>query len=144
MNRSRSIPPFQPHQLVCLPYQEHYLYAEVVQMITERGLCWVRPLALLSRLENCDGQPVTLEVDSKAVGIQDLRAGPDLLCSSSLFRAALDTEIIPILTHLHALKAPELESSTDEEIAVAQRCLQSFLAQIWTAQPALFQTCSKD
>ncbi len=38
---------FQAGQIVFLEYGDSRLYAEVIQVVVERNLCWVRPLYYL-------------------------------------------------------------------------------------------------
>ena len=99
---------FQPRQIVCLEYETTYLYSEVIQTVTERQMCWVRPLML--------------QVESED-RLYDLRSGADLILSATLFRPALDTEVIPLLIQLEALP-----TSTN-----AHQQLSSFIRQVWQA-----------
>lgn len=45
---------FQPSQILYIEQDTTRLYAELVQVVTERALCWVRPLALLTILEHLE------------------------------------------------------------------------------------------
>ncbi|PSB67553.1 hypothetical protein C7B61_05555, partial [filamentous cyanobacterium CCP1] len=38
---------FQPGQILYLEHQRARLYTEVIQVIVERRVCWVRPIALV-------------------------------------------------------------------------------------------------
>lgn len=124
---------FQPHQILCLEHNGAVLYAEVIQIVPERGLCWVRPLALL--------QLAPFEQTSQAAPLRDLRQSPDLLYPHSLFRAALDTEVVPILTELNTLKPPAEGSSAASlrEDHSARHQLQDFIRQVWQSHPEAFK-----
>ncbi|MBD1869689.1 hypothetical protein H6F95_20780 [Cyanobacteria bacterium FACHB-471] len=101
-----SITDFQPSQILCLEHGDTCLYAELIQIApknkSRRG--WVRPLILkvsptrdfiaFSSVDIDD--PTALEQPT----LYDLRQGSDLLCPIALFRAALDTEVVPLLTQL--------------------------------------------
>lgn len=114
---------FQPSQILCLEHESACLYVEVIQVATNRPLCWVRPLMLSRCLdERSDGLPCLLV---------DLRQTADLLWSIDCFRVALDTEVIPLLTKLEEIK------SRSEDDQAARQQLQSFMRQIWQAQAAL-------
>lgn len=128
-----SIAEFQPHQIVCLTHKDKALYAEVIQFVAKRGLCWVRPLALLQVQ-----RPDAIATPST---IYDLRQGADLLCPHSLFRVALDTEVIPILTELNTLKNQSADSgaTASENSPSACYSLQNFIRQVWQAFPEAFQ-----
>lgn len=103
---------FQPGQIVSLDYGDRNLYAEVIQVVVERELCWVRPLLL-----------VTLTQEPPL--ITDLRDGSDLLWPINLFRPALDTEVITIMSQVFA-KAPK----TEPDLAAKQQ-LHQFIQQVW-------------
>lgn len=124
---------FHPHQILCLEHGDICLYAEVIQIIPERKLCWVRPLALVQT----DSSPLAMHQPNS---FHDLRQGADLLCPQSLFRVALDTEVIPILTELNAIKPQAEDSSASlEENYSARRLLQEFIHQVWKTVPEAFQ-----
>ena len=115
---------FQPRQIVCLEHAGTCLYAEVIQVVVSRRLCWVRPLLLgvLAAGFQYD-QPSPL---------YDLRSSTDLLWPVTLFRPALDTEVLPLLTQLLALEPPP------ERDSVAQQQLNQFIHQVWQAHPDAF------
>jgi hypothetical protein len=66
-----------------------------------------------------------------------LRQGADLLYPQSLFRAALDVEVIPVLTQLELLSGQDKAYRTNAGLAHQQ--LQSFIRQIWLAHPEAFR-----
>ncbi|MBD2465307.1 hypothetical protein H6G89_30310 [Oscillatoria sp. FACHB-1407] len=123
-------PSFDPSEIVCIEFEETSLYSEIIQVIPSRRLCWVRPIVLRV-------MPLMSEMStatpSDAPILYDLRQGADLLCPSSLFRAALDTEVIPLLVELGESK---LQLETDP---VARRQLQTFVYRLWQAHPQIFQ-----
>jgi hypothetical protein len=105
---------FQSGQIVSLEHGTKRLYAEVIQVVVDRKLCWVRPLLLVSFIEE---PPL----------ITDLRDASDLLWSINLFQPALDTEVITLLSQIFA-KEPKHELDCD-----AKQQLNQFLHQIWQA-----------
>ncbi|MEB3290763.1 MAG: hypothetical protein VKI82_12665 [Leptolyngbya sp.] len=92
-------PPFHPHQIVYLPCDDSRLYTEVIDVLTDRRLAWVRPLVL-----------VTLEaaIPLAASGILGLGEGqigriptvPDLLWPLDQFLPALDTDFLALMAIL--------------------------------------------
>lgn len=102
---------FLPSQIVSLDYQDSCLYGEVVQVISKRELCWVRPLILAKK---------SLETE-----VVDVRLTSDLIFPINLFRPALDVEVIPILTHLEKMDL------TAEKLQTAKSELQDFIKQFW-------------
>lgn len=109
-----TIPDFQPGQIVFLEHDDCRLYAEVIQVVVSRQLCWVRPLLLVA-------------YSSKPPLINDLREASDLLWSVDLFQPALDTEVISMLSEVLIKEAkPGIDS-------IAKQQLNQFIHQVWQA-----------
>ena len=115
---------FTSHQIVCIEGKTAFLYSEVIQVIVQRQLCWARPL-LLAKFNDASIAPLANLPTTEQ--IIDLREGSDLLLPLSLFRAALDTEIIPLITQLNSIDS----SLKDKQIASKQ--LNGFIHQVWQA-----------
>lgn len=107
---------FQPLQIVCLEHLATCLYAEVIQVVESRQVCWVRPMLLVES---------AIEREPSVI---DLRSTVDLLWSLDSFRPALDTEILPFLANIF-VSTPPLNSST-----YARQQLNYFVQQLWQAQ----------
>ncbi len=107
-------PKFQPGQIVSLEHGDKRLYAEVIQVVVSRQLCWVRPLLLAT---NFSEPPL----------ITDLRDASDLLWPIDIFRPALDTEVITLLS---IVLAKEPKPGTD---STAKLQLNQFIHQVWQA-----------
>ncbi|MBW4647691.1 MAG: hypothetical protein KME06_03185 [Kastovskya adunca ATA6-11-RM4] len=120
-----SISVFQPHQIVCLEHEMSCLYAEVVQVATKRQICWVRPLLL--------SETLVAPSESDRPIVYDLRQGADLLWPVSLFRPALDTEVIPLLVQL------ETADREPESFQIARQQFNCFIQQVWQAYKSEFQ-----
>lgn len=103
---------FQPGQILSLKHGDMNLYAEVIQVVTSRQLCWVRPLVLVNFI---------LEPPH----ITDLRDASDLLWPINLFRPALDTEVMTILSEV-LVKEPK----TEPDLA-AKHKLHQFIHSAW-------------
>jgi hypothetical protein len=143
---------FQPNQILYLHYQATRLYAEVIQIISERQLGWVRPLAMVELRDELDWQHAafTLQVNDIEQGrsrLHDLRQGSDLLCPLSLFQMALDVEVVPVLMALETFKQPEavanFESGTRPSAESRQTVhlqLQEFIRCLWQTHPQVFQS----
>ncbi|HIK26978.1 MAG: hypothetical protein N3E45_07770 [Oscillatoriaceae bacterium SKW80] len=123
---SDSAPYFQNSQIICLEYQNSYLYAEVIDIVQARQICWGRPLMLVVYTEHLLSEPPLL---------YDLRAGADLLLPITLFRAALDTELIPLLAQLEAIA----KHQPPDAPIIAHRKLKNFIQQVWQAHPDNFK-----
>lgn len=113
---------FQSRQIVCLEHESTRLYAEIIEFVESRQVCWVRPLML-----------AVLEVDSDSLlTLYDLRLGADLLWPASLFRPALDTEVIPLLVQLNDSDTSKVNRSE------AHKQLSGFVREVWQAYKSAF------
>lgn len=105
---------FQAGQIVFLEYRQSRLYAEVIQVVVERNLCWVRPLLLVNQ-------------EYEAPQVTDLRSTSDLLWSKNWFQAAVDTQVIGLYSQFLS-KEPKPELSQK-----AKQQLHQFIQQLWQA-----------
>jgi hypothetical protein len=103
---------FQPGQIVSLDNGNRNLYCEVIQVVIARELCWVRPLLIAN-------------FTPEDTIITDLRDASDLLWPINLFRPAVDTEVISLLSQLLP-KEPKVNTDS-----VAQQQLHQFITQVW-------------
>ena len=116
-----SSPTFSPYQIVCLEHRQSYLYGEVIQVIQSKNRCWMRPLLLavfppVIQAENNFGE---------ANELLDLRFTSDVAYPLNLFRPALDTEVIPLISQLESLDGMK------ETNSLSKLKLRQFLEQIW-------------
>ncbi|MEM7726376.1 MAG: hypothetical protein AAF208_08380 [Cyanobacteria bacterium P01_A01_bin.45] len=102
----------QAGQIVYLEKENTRLYAEVVQTVVSRQICWVRPLLLVAKTD-------------EDTSTTDLRNTSDLLWSLDSFRAAVDTEVIAVLS---PLMVGEPKSHT---IPNARKKLHQFINSMW-------------
>ena len=145
------------NQIVCLEHLGNNLYGEVIQLITERQLCWFRPLCLVistdsaidsvqNRIERSpnnrsESQKYLLSEQENVARISrntdgseiiDLQSGSDLLWPDSLFRPALDIEIISLLPYL-------AENSHHSKIEISRKkYLNKFIYLVWQANQDKF------
>ncbi|MCJ8283787.1 MAG: hypothetical protein MJK14_29445 [Rivularia sp. ALOHA_DT_140] len=103
---------FQAGQIVFLEYKDSKLYTEVIQVVVERDLCWVRPLLLVD--QKCEPPQIT-----------DLRSTSDLLWPINLFQPALDTQVIDLYAQF-LIKEPKPELSQ-----TSKQKLHHFIQQLW-------------
>ncbi|MEG4202065.1 hypothetical protein QUA45_28045 [Microcoleus sp. Pol12A5] len=119
---------FKPGQIVSLECGDACLHSEVIQVVEARQVCWVRPLMLVV---SASGKDLSAQW-SEEYTLSDLRDGADLLWPRSLFRAALDTEVISLLSQLQSL------DSEKKDGAIASRQLRDFVDRVWEAFPSAF------
>lgn len=124
-----STPELHSHQILCLDHEHTTLYGELIQFIPDRDICWLRPFALIRRLQQ----------EHEAVeSLYDLRESADLLYPKFLFRRALDTEVLPILTQLDGLKTGHPVTPPTDTSQIARQQLQCFAREVWQAYPEAF------
>ncbi len=128
-------PSFVPHQIVCIESGRSWLFGEMVQHVTARQQCWVRPLVLaigvdpLARLERIGGEGWEWH---------DLREGADLLLPERLWREALDMEVLPLMALLYQIEdKPEVGQPRRQ---VAKQQLHGFVRQVCAMQPEIFRS----
>ncbi|MEM6613355.1 MAG: hypothetical protein AAF652_14070 [Cyanobacteria bacterium P01_C01_bin.72] len=134
--------PHKAKQILCLDYEGNCLYGELIQLIPQRQLCWLRPLCLvISASVDSDiftpsksgTFPESINSSSSDENVViDLRSGADLLWPASLFRPALDTEIINLIPHLKDISH---YSSVKKS---GQKCLNKFMQLVWQAHQDKF------
>ena len=97
---------FSPNQVVCIERGQLRLFAEVVQMVPERSRCWARPMAIAQVMP-----------DSLSLGLlHDLRESAHLLLPAIMFRAALDVEVMPLMTALYHPEKSEIGEDAPLEL----------------------------
>ena len=116
---------FKESQIICLEYEATCLYGEVIQLIPSRGMCWFRPICMT--ISDPHGH-----LDSEAYDLIHLRSGSDLLWPTTLFRPALDTEVISLLVDTNAP-----EKSKQDKVS-GRQYLNQFVHQVWTANQDKF------
>ena len=125
-----------PSQIVCLELDLTCLYAEVVQIVEARRLCWARPLVLVIGSSEVTDFSQSFEPRSQNPPYwHDLRQGADLLLPTILFRQAFDVEAIPVLSSLCRLD--ESADSTPQATLVHHQ-LSDFVRQLCQSYPGAF------
>jgi hypothetical protein len=119
---------FNTGQIVSLECGNACLYAEVIQIVEPRQICWARPLMLAVLESGKDAFDRAWEDGT----LYDLREGADLLWPLNLFHAAVDVEVISLLTQLQSLDPKK------KDAALASRQLREFVDRVWEAHPQAF------
>ncbi len=105
-------------EIVYLEYDNQYLYGEVIQVIEEKEICWVRPLLLTVNLGDLTEEQTII----------DLRFTSDLLLPEQLFQPALDVDFITLFAKL------EPENYGQENLSQSHQQLQLFMHKLLTAK----------
>ena len=124
--------PCKSGQIVKLHHDRHCLYAEVIQVVAARQVCWVRPLMLLEFAgDRYSSEPPPWENSHQI--LYNLRESSDLIWPLKLFQPALDTEVIPLLVQLDSPDEKNSQTGTN-----AHQQLRAFIRQVWQAYPDAF------
>lgn len=135
-NRHRTSTPhslLKPSEFACLQQDQTCLYTEIVQVVEVRDRYWARPVLLCEWPEE-DGT-------ERSPTVYDVRSCSDLLWPRSLFRCVLDTELIPLLSHLQPepLSMSDLTPDWADHLMLARKKLHQFTQALWQACPMDFQ-----
>lgn len=106
-----------PGQLVYLQNCDDRLYGEVIQVIPDRQIVWIRPLLLLEAALNLEPNV--------------LHSVADLLWPMQQFQPALDTDVLPLMPALQdkwASVGVELSPHREE---LARQRLRRFIERAW-------------
>jgi hypothetical protein len=114
MTEKPSVIEFKTDRIVCIDKDNLHLFAETIDTIAIDDRFWVRPLAIA----RSNSESFNLEF------LHDLRDAAQLILPADLFRDALDTEVLPLISELfHPVQ--DLTKSTN-----AQRVLYRFIADL--------------
>ena len=109
---------FNPNQVVCLEGTNKSLFCEVIDTITSRSLCWVRPVLLVMNYDR------NVIVDNSDAKVYDLRFTADLLWRISDFDDVLDMEYIEFFSQLEDFKYDE------QQLKLAHQKLSYFVKEL--------------
>jgi hypothetical protein len=115
MSDKPSVIEFKTDRIVCIDRDDLHLFAEVIDTIAIDDRCWVRPLAIA----RSNSESFNLEF------LHDLRDAAQLILPADLFRDALDTEVLPLISELFH---PDRDSTKSTN---AQRILYRFITDLY-------------
>ncbi|WP_310487584.1 hypothetical protein [Chamaesiphon sp. VAR_69_metabat_338] len=115
MSDKSSVIEFKTDRIVCVDLDNLHLFGEVIDTIAVSSRYWVRPLTIAK------STPESFKLEF----LHDLRETAQLILPTNLFRDALDTEVLPLISEL-------FHPTKDSEKAVnAQRVLYQFITSIY-------------
>ncbi len=120
MTAKNPIGELKTDRIVCVDLENLHLFAEVIDTIAVSDRCWLRPLAIA----RSNSESFKLEF------LHDLRDTAQLILPIPLFRDALDTEVLPLISELFQ-PAQDSDRSLD-----SQRVLYQFIADIYRSLQA--------
>lgn len=97
-----------PSQILYLEHGPSRLYAEAIQVVSERALCWARPVLLIQNLP--EGVPsasrqsaiadTVRSPERSTLKLYDLEGCPDLIWPISPFQLAYDLDFFSLIVQL--------------------------------------------
>ena len=112
-------------QIAYLEHQTHRLYGEVIQIVSERQLCWMRPLLLADYFD-----PDQAELVCRFHEVSDL------LWPLEQFQPALDVELMPLLAQAGSKQDAPSETSNARSCS-SQQHLRGFIDRLWQGKNAV-------
>ncbi|MEL6468098.1 MAG: hypothetical protein AAFQ74_00085 [Cyanobacteria bacterium J06623_4] len=123
-----------PSQILYLEHGPSRLYAEAIQVMSTRQLCWSRPTLLIAGLPEDSAsrrQSVIAEAaqhpSQSPLELYDLEGAPDLIWPLSPFHLAYDLDFFALLVQLKMNS-----DSTERPSGTAQ--LNDFIKSFWYSQ----------
>lgn len=113
-------------QIVFLECRQTRLYAEVIQVLDDRPMGWVRPLALV--------QGESIQPLGTTGAIADPAAAPDMVWPLRHLTPALDTDVIPLMAQIWS-KAADPTQPEPPDGRTAGSAVSDFLRLLWAEGP---------
>ncbi len=141
-----------PSQILYLEHGSSRLYAEAIQIVEARRLCWARPTLLIHGLpeeSNSDSSIDRLMTDrqtadrqtaiadaaahlkTSTLSLYDLKDCPDLIWPTALFNIAFDIDFFALLV--------QLKLSPNDSPIQSQRQLSEFVRSFWLTHSDTFR-----
>ena len=132
-----------PSQILYLENGSSRLYAEAIQIVESRRLCWARPTLLIQGLPTegdlADRQAAIATAaahpESSELSFYGLEDCPDIIWPVALFNLAFDIDFFSLISWLES--HPETAACRR-----GQRPLQQFVGSFWPAQAGTFKPCN--
>lgn len=129
-----------PSQILYLEHGSMRLYAEAIQIVASRHLCWARPTLLIRGLPDST-QSLRQEAIAAAVQnpersklhLYDLEGGPDLIWPLNLFQIACDIDFFSLLIRIKM-------SSENISYHHRSRQLNDFIRSFWHFDSSAFSS----
>ncbi len=134
-----------PSQILYLEHGSARLYAEAIQIVETRALCWARPTLLIqglpedlpaaSRQETIAAAASNLEQSS--LHLYDLNDCPDLIWPLALFEIAFDIDFFSLLVQLKMRPNDGLSNE-------GNRQLNEFIRSFWQEHTTAFPPAPRE
>ena len=127
-----------PSQILYLEHGSSRLYAEAIQVVDTRHLCWTRPALLIQGLPEGNSAhrqaaiaSAVLSPDDSRLELYDLGDCPDLIWPLLLFQIAYDIDFFSLLI--------QLKISPDLTTQCSNAQFNAFIHGFWRTHASAFQ-----
>lgn len=129
-----------PSQILYLEHGSSRLYAEAIQIVKNRQVCWARPTLLIQQLpENVSGATRQAAIASAAQSIHtsdlqmyDLEGCPDLIWPIAPFNIAYDLDFFSLLVQLKLTPDEDTQPNGSSQ-------LNEFIRSFWRTHTDIFE-----
>ena len=131
-----------PSQILYLEHGSSRLYAEAIQIVSRRQVCWARPTLLIQILPE-DGtsnarqaaiSDAAQSLEHSHLKMYDLDGCPDLIWPIEPFHLAYDLDFFSLLIQLKI--TPE---DCNQQTKASSCYLNDFIQSFWRTHPDIFQ-----
>ena len=129
-----------PSQILYLEHGSSRLYAEAIQIVDTRHLCWTRPTLLIQGLPEDSSahrqeaiSAAVLSPDDSRLKLYDLGGCPDLIWPLLLFHVAYDIDFFSLLIQLKISPNSISQSSSKAQF-------NAFIHSFWCAHTNTFHS----
>jgi len=129
-----------PSQILYLEHGSSRLYAEAIQVVSTRQVCWARPTLLVQNLPESKSSLVrqaaiadaAQSLTSSGLVMYDLEGCPDLIWPIAPFHLAYDLDFFSLLVQLKMTPDSQSQRSGSSH-------LSHFIHSFWQTHPDIFQ-----
>ncbi len=131
-----------PSQILYLEHGPSRLYAEAIQIVSQRRLCWARPTLLIQGLPEGVSHSRRQDVIASAaqssqqssLELYDLEGCPDLIWPIAPFQLAYDLDFFSLIVQL------KITPNSNSQCSSSQ--LNAFIHSFWEAHTDIFHVTS--
>ncbi|MEM6598759.1 MAG: hypothetical protein AAF810_15990 [Cyanobacteria bacterium P01_D01_bin.36] len=128
-----------PSQILYLEHGSSRLYAEAIQVVSNRQVCWARPTLLIQKLpENVSGATRQAAIASAAQSFEnsplemyDLEGSPDLIWPMAPFNIAYDLDFFSLLVQIKIAPDEKRQPNSSGQ-------LNEFIRSFWHTHTDIF------
>ena len=135
-----------PSQILYLEHGSSRLYAEAIQIVSTRQVCWARPTLLIQNLPESSSLGVrqaaianaAQSIEHSQLTMYDLEGCPDLIWPIEPFQLAYDLDFFSLLIQLKIAPEDAAAERFPTQRSSSSR-LNEFIRSFWQTHPDIFE-----